>query len=584
MTGRPTASHPRALFSPRIMRQSLILLLSAIGLHVIASAAQADTTESIWNGSSSIVWGTAGNWTNGLPSATISAEFNSATPFTNQPQVQATTTAEGIWVTGSTSMGLTTISSSGAFGLTITGDATLDGIANAGILLDGTGNNSLTIASSLTGGVTTTNSTSFLVNDAGTLTIASPLSIGTGTTLTLGSSSASGIGSIVISGAIQATTGSLMINDTAGTTAVTLSGANLYTGSTTLTAGTLNFNNAAAIGTGTFIINGGTLNNSTGAAITDSKNNAQTWGGDFTFTGTQSLNLGTGAVSLGANAGAARTITVNANTLTVGGIISNGTNGTTPTRAIIKAGNGALALTGANTFSGGMTINAGFVRLATSGSAGGTGTIIVNSGGTLVGASGTTFTSPITLNAGATLGDSAAGTYSGAVNFSGNATLRTADPQNPTASQDMIFTGTLTGNGNINVLPANNVNSVDGGNGIRFRSTTNQTYSGTITFNNNVKGELQSAATGTLISPLKYSEPSQNAPKNRWKNRGLWSVSEFLESRRGRSPAPLQTGQADFPHPAFPRTVSLRHARVIGISGRSARTRMRATFSQGRFQ
>ena len=89
---------------------------------------------------------------------------------------------------------------------------------------------------------------------------------------------------------------------------------------------------------------------------------------------------------------------------------------------------------------------------------------------------------------------------------------------------------------------------------------------------------------GGANSPLKYSEPHQNAYKNRWKNSSLWSVSGYLESRRGRSPAPLQTGQADFPHPAFPRTVSLRHARVIGISGRSARTRMRATFSQGRFQ
>ncbi len=499
----------RRLLLPRITFRGLVLLLSAASLHSVLSGARADTTESIWNGSSSIVWGTSGNWSNGLPSSTVSAEFTSATPFANQPQLQATTAAEGIWVTGSTSMGLTTISSSGAFGLTITGDATLDGIANAGILLDGTGNNSLTIANSLTGGVTTTNSTSFLVNDLGTLTIAAPLTVSTGTTLTLGSSTASGAGTIVISGVIQNTTGSLVINDTAGTTAVTLSGANLYTGGTTLTAGTLNFNNASAIGTGTLIINGGTLNNSTGAAITNSKNNAQTWGGNFAFTGTQSLNLGTGAVTMTGP----RTITVNANTLTVGGAISGATFGLT------KAGNGTLAisgiigtttgsitnsagtlsLTGANTFSGGMTINAGFVRLGTSGTAGGTGMITVNNGGTLVGASANTFTSPITLNTGATLGDSAGATFSGAVTVSGNSTIRTADPQNTATTNDVIITGTFSGNGNLNVIPGTNVNSVDGGSGLRLRSATNQTYSGTITFNNNVKAELQSAATGTIM-------------------------------------------------------------------------------------
>ena len=62
----------------------------------------------------------------------------------------------------------------------------------------------------------------------------------------------------------------------------------------------MNINNAGAIGTGTFVINGGTIDNSSAAAITLSNNNAQTWGGDFTFVGSKSLNMGTGAVTLSA--------------------------------------------------------------------------------------------------------------------------------------------------------------------------------------------------------------------------------------------------------------------------------------------
>jgi fibronectin-binding autotransporter adhesin len=177
-----------------------------------------------------------------------------------------------------------------------------------------------------------------------------------------------GNGTLALTTVLPAGFGAII--DSAGR--LTLSGANNYTAGTSLASGaTLNFNNASAIGTGPLVINGGTLNNSTGAAITNSKNNLQTWAGDFAFTGTQNLNLGTGAVSLGANPGAARTLTVNAGTLTVGGIISNGTNGTTPTTGLIKAGNGQLTLSAANTFNGGITINAGTLRLSNASAAGG---------------------------------------------------------------------------------------------------------------------------------------------------------------------------------------------------------------------
>ena len=69
------------------------------------------------------------------------------------------------------------------------------------------------------------------------------------------------------------------------------------TGGVTLSAGQLNINHATALGTGTFTISGGTIDNTSGGSITESNNNAQAWNGDFTFTGSNALNLGTGAVA-----------------------------------------------------------------------------------------------------------------------------------------------------------------------------------------------------------------------------------------------------------------------------------------------
>jgi autotransporter-associated beta strand protein len=150
--------------------------------------------------------------------------------------------------------------------------------------------------------------------------------------------------------------GSRLLTKT-GAGALTLSGANNFTGGLTLSAGTLNLNNATALGTsaGTFSISGGTLDNTSGADITNSANNPMAWNGSFTFTGTTNLHLGTGAVNLSGT----RTVTVSANTLTVGGALTN-------TGALIKSGAGTLVLGGAGTYTGLTTINAGTLRTTTS--------------------------------------------------------------------------------------------------------------------------------------------------------------------------------------------------------------------------
>ena len=130
--------------------------------------------------------------------------------------------------------------------------------------------------------------------------------------------------------------------------ALTINGANVMAG-TTLNSGLLVLNNANALGSGALTITGGSLDNTSGGVVL--ANNTQNWNGDFTFNGTQSLNLGSGAVTLGSS----RTLTVNAGTLTVGGTISDGGNG----YSLTKAGPGTLVLSGNGNFSGGMIVNGG---------------------------------------------------------------------------------------------------------------------------------------------------------------------------------------------------------------------------------
>ena len=217
------------------------------------------------------------------------------------------------------------------------------GGASGGALYNVSGNNSW-------GGPISLNGHSRINSYGGTLTLSNTVNLGSYNLYIQGVSTNANTISGVISG-----TG--FVNKVGGGVWA-LSGANTFSGGVLLYNGTLNINNPQALGTiaGVFTVGGVgntvTIDNTSGSAIT-TLNYPMAWKDDFTFSGTNSLNLGTGNVTLEET----RQVTVSANTLTVGGVISGLGLGLT------KLGSGILTLNGTNSFTGPTIITAGELRL-----------------------------------------------------------------------------------------------------------------------------------------------------------------------------------------------------------------------------
>jgi autotransporter-associated beta strand protein len=231
--------------------------------------------------------------------------------------------------------------------------------------------------------------------------------------------------------------GGQLIKTGAGTLA--LSGANLYDGGTLLTGGTtgttptvstLAINSPTALGaaTGTLTINGANvaLDSTAAAAVVMTNANPIDWQTDMAWSGTQALTT-IGPVTLdrvsGNTTDTARTITTaGAQVLTIGGVISNGSTGGAVNSLTVK-GTGTVALSGANAFTGSVTVNAGTLQLTGAGSVEtATGGITVN-GATakLVQLSSQTISAhPVTLTQGTVDGTTTIGTVNVADNLNAN--------------------------------------------------------------------------------------------------------------------------------------------------------------------
>ncbi len=233
----------------------------------------------------------------------------------------------------------------------------------------------------------------------------------TGGTLTADHADSLGTGAIANSGVLQVGEGELENTLSGagslvktGTGELTLSGDNSYSGTTTITGGTLTADHADSLGTGT-IANSGVLQVGDGEL-----ENTLSGSGSLVKTGTGELTLsGDNTYSGGTTIDDGVLIADNADSLGTGAVANNGVlqvgegelkNTLSGTGSLVKIGTGELTLNGDNDYSGGTTIDDGVLIAANVNAL--SGGDVDNSGTLMLDANGAFELANVTTHSGAT--------------------------------------------------------------------------------------------------------------------------------------------------------------------------------------
>lgn len=315
-----------------------------------------------------------------------------------------------------------------------------------------------------------------------------------------------------------------------GAGTATLSGANSYTGTTTISAGVLDLRNATGLGTtasGTSVTSGAalrlqggitvgaealTLNGagigSTGALLNVSGDN--TYGGNITRGSITTIGSTAGTLTLsGTMGGSFATTFTGAGNITANGIISG-------TAAMTKSGPGTLTLSGTNTYTGGTTINGGILSISSDANLGNAaGGITFSNGATLQ----TTGSTTVVANRAVTL-NSGGATFSLGVPLNLSAAI-TGGTGIAISGNDLVLSKTGGANNAIGAIALNggrlfvqqslnNINgstiSVASGATLDIDIATPQTLTNAVTF---ASGAALAARSGTLaVSTANSSFPS----------------------------------------------------------------------------
>ena len=387
---------------------------------------------------------------------------------------------------------------------------------------------------------TTGNVTTLLTNLDGTV---SNDGLENGSAIGFDTTSASG-GTFTISNVIANTTGTgggTVGLTKLGTGTLLLTNTNTYSGTTTVSAGTLAANAAGAITNSPIIVNGGTLTENTTNALTGSDSIAVSSGtvtlsvannysGSTTISGTGTLALtSAGAINGSAISYSGGTFTESAVaneitgssslTVTAGSLTLSQANNYSGTTTV---SGGTLVLSGSNSSAGGTTISGGTLQLNNTASDGGlaSGTLTLG-GGTLQGTASPvpTITNAVALTASSTISGAKALTFSGTLTNTGASNTLTVNNSAATAitggnvylsdSSGSGYTLTIKGSGAVSIGDAIADYNGSGTAGSLTYSGTGtltlgaaNTYSGTTTVSGGtlVLSGSNSSAGGTTIS------------------------------------------------------------------------------------